>query len=292
MSGDAFDLWFWFDRPLDDGHLVVDRILEEEPSITAGERRFLELARDTCVRLYEVIDVSPVVSVTLRDALDSTRVSVHEKMGSRQLKRSDLLATRIIRPGASGQPEMEAGLLQIPLLLRESVVSQLSSHRAELHRDNPGARADVFFKEMPPFFHAAWASAILDPPIPQLQNTDGEEVLFTRVHFDVLDLERLTRVLDEARDLEREESVRVEVYPTKQPPLACACATAVFNDRAYHSTMAFCTTVRNQKTSSCPSRLFSRSRSPKACTPRANLFQCSRRAVCGTTKRRKSISMP
>jgi len=205
MSTDAFDMWFWFDRPLDDGRLVVDRLLAEDPSITAGERQFLDLARNTCMRLYEVVDARPGVSLTLRDLLDDAEVTVHEEMGSRQLKCSDLLAARIIRPGISGEPEMEAGLLPLPLLIRDALVSQLSSHRADFRRDNPGTSGDAFFKEMPPFFHSAWVSAILEPPIPHLQNTDGEEMLFTRTHFNVLDPEHLARTLDDGKDLIHEE---------------------------------------------------------------------------------------
>ncbi len=59
MSEDVLDMWFWFDRPLADGSLVVDRLLAEDSSITDGERSFLELARGTCMRFYQVIDTRP-----------------------------------------------------------------------------------------------------------------------------------------------------------------------------------------------------------------------------------------
>ena len=32
------------------------------------------------------------------------------------------------------------------------------------------------YKEMGPFFHDAWMSCLLDPPIPHLTNTDGEDI--------------------------------------------------------------------------------------------------------------------
>ncbi|MFH0903365.1 MAG: SEC-C metal-binding domain-containing protein, partial [Pseudomonadota bacterium] len=109
-SDDVLDMWFWFDRPLDDGgSLVVDRLLAEDRSIADGERCFLELARGTCMRLYEIVDVCPGVSLTMRDVFDNATVTVQEK-GSRQLKRADIVAARIIRPGVSGMPEMERGV--------------------------------------------------------------------------------------------------------------------------------------------------------------------------------------
>jgi hypothetical protein len=209
MSTDAFDMWFLFDRPLEDGRLVVDRFLEEDLSVTEGERRFLELARETCMRLYEVADVRPGTSISLRDVFDEAVVTVHEEEGSRHLGRADLLAARVISCGVSGKPEMEAGPLPISSLLRRSVVSQLSAHRAAFERENRGAGALAFYKEMPPFFHAAWVSAILDPPIPLLVNTDGEETLITRARFHVRDRERLLRGLDANRELERDETETV-----------------------------------------------------------------------------------
>jgi hypothetical protein len=209
MSTDAFDMWFWFDRPLADGQLLVDRVLAEDASITAGERRFLEAARETCMRLYEVADVRPGISIALRDVLDGAQVAVHEQSASRQLGRSDLLAVRVIRSGVSGQPEMEAGPLLMSRLQRQALVSQLASYRAEFDRENGGTGANAFYKETPPFFHSAWVSAILDPPIPRLANTDGDEMLITRAHFEVRDRERLLRALDASDELQREGSKTV-----------------------------------------------------------------------------------
>ncbi len=205
VSNDVFDMWFWFDRPLPDGGLVVDRLLRDDPPLSAGERRFLELIRGTCVRLYEVTDVHPGVSLTLRDVVGGGEVTVSEERGSRQLRRSDLLAARVISPGASGQPEMDAGLVPISGLLRKSVVSQLLELRADFRRRNQRTGDDAFFKQMPPFFHAAWLTSVFDPPIPHIQNTDGEDTLITRVHFDVKDADRLNRALDGAEHLAREE---------------------------------------------------------------------------------------
>lgn len=203
-STDAFDMWFWFDRPLSDGRLLADRVLEEVPSLTSGERHFLALARQTCMRLYEVVDVLPGVSVTLQDLLQNARVTVHEERGSRQLVRSELLAARIIRSGVSAQPEIEAGVLPMSRLLRTSLLSQASALLAELRRETPGATSEACFKEMTPFFHSAFVTSILNPPIPRLANTDGEDMLITRTHFDVRDSAKLVLNLSAGGELERE----------------------------------------------------------------------------------------
>ena len=161
VSTDVFDMWFWFDRPLDDGRPVVDRLLAEEDSIEAGERRFLVLARDTCLRLCEVVEARPGVWLTLMDILDGSRVIVHEQMGSCQLEPPDLVAARVIRSGISGKPEIESGLLTISSDIQKSLVPQLAAHRDDFHRHDGAARDVDFYKATPPFFHSAWLSSIL-----------------------------------------------------------------------------------------------------------------------------------
>jgi hypothetical protein len=46
--------------------------------------------------------------------LAETRVTVHERLGSRSMSRHSLVAARVNGRGASGLPEIEAGLLSIP----------------------------------------------------------------------------------------------------------------------------------------------------------------------------------
>ena len=203
MSLDVFDLWFWVDRPLPDGRLVVDRVVAEDPPAAAGERRYLESLRGTCMRLYEVVDQRPGASLTLRDVLDDTEVTVRERTASRELRRSDLLAARIVTPGASGEPEIEAGVLALPPLLRDPVVAELAARRGDFRRASPGASDKDFCQQMVPFLHSTWVSTIFEPRIPILKNTDGEDLLPTRTHFEVRDAARLIRALGRSGEFER-----------------------------------------------------------------------------------------
>ena len=203
LSDDAFEMWFSFDFPLDDGRLVVDRFLEEHPRLSTGERAYLQILGGTAMHLYEVVDAFPGVSLTLRDVLEGDQVTVRERLGSRTINRFDWLAARIVPRGASGQPEIEAGLLHIPPLLHQAVRSQLSSLREAFLRERPGVGVGAFYKEMAPFFHDAWVGAILEPHVPALRNTDGEPMVVTRVIFDVLDAPALVRSLDGKEGIER-----------------------------------------------------------------------------------------
>jgi hypothetical protein len=207
QSQDVYDLWFAFDRELDGGRLVVDLFLDRHPDLSTGEHLFLKALRDSSMHLWEVLDLSPGVSVTLRDVVERTEVTVHERIGSRTLQRHEWLAARVVPGRSSGQPEIEAGLLHIPRLIRDAVLAQLSSRRDAFRRDHPEAPLDGFYKGLPPFFHDAWVTALLDPPVPELRNTDGEEMVTSRITFDVLDVEALGQSLEGQAALEREGSL-------------------------------------------------------------------------------------
>ncbi len=200
----VFDMWFWFDRPRPDRRRVVDLLLSRDSSLTAGERRYLETAREAALRPYEVVDVRPGLSVSLRDLLDGTAVTVRERSGSRQLKRADFLAARILKRGASGEPELECDCLTLPSLLRGPLVAELAELRTSLlRRDRRGGEA-AFRQEVPGVILGAWVDAIVNPPVPRMKTTDGEDIVLTKVHFTVSDPDRLSRALDGAAGLERD----------------------------------------------------------------------------------------
>ena len=94
-------------------------------------------------------------------------------------------------------------MLPIHGLLRDALESQLAAHREDFRREQPRSTDIDFYKEVVPFFHEAWISAIVDPPIPHLRNTDGEDMLPTRTRYEVLDRQGLERALDAAGGLER-----------------------------------------------------------------------------------------
>ena len=126
QSEAVYDMWLYLDHRLAGDVRVVDLFLGGKPLLTPGERGYLGLLRETVMRLYEVVDLSPGESVTLRDVLDDTSVTVRERKGSRSMLIHSLIAARIIACGASGKPEMEMGVLHIPELIREQVISKLS----------------------------------------------------------------------------------------------------------------------------------------------------------------------
>ena len=215
LSEAVFDMWLFLDYRLSGDTLVVDLLLNRIPQLDSGVLQYLKLLRDTALRLYEVVDVLPGKSLTLRDVHSGAKVTVRERLGSRSLTRHALVAARVIARGPSGQPEIETGFLHIPDLIRDQTISQLSSHRKNYQREHPRAGETAFLKEMGPFFHGAWMSCLLDPPIPHLANTDGEDMVITVTQFEVLDSAGLTAALNSAKKLEQEEDGAAWIWSGK-----------------------------------------------------------------------------
>jgi hypothetical protein len=172
-----------------------------------SEQAYLAALRASSMRLYEIEGSRPGESLNLRDIVEGDRVTVQERLGSKSLDRFDWIAARVLAAGASGKPEIE-GILQVPPLLHQRVRDRLRATRDRYFRDRPGATVDAFYKTTTPFFHGVWAGAILEPSVPRLANTDGEEMVITRVVFDVLDREHLVEALDRAEGIERDEGER------------------------------------------------------------------------------------
>lgn len=195
VSEQIFDDWAVYDRELEGGDAMVDRFLAAKTGLTAGERNYLGLMKTSSLRLYEVEDLTPGDSLTLRDLIESDRVTVQEKAASRSLHRFDWIATRVVASGASGRPELE-GLMHVAPMRREVFRDLVRESRADFLEEHSGADVSRFYKDIVPAVHELWARSILEPVIPQLANTDGEEMVVTRVQFDVIDPASLVAALD------------------------------------------------------------------------------------------------
>jgi hypothetical protein len=190
MAECALQGWVCFDE-LDDEGTHAAFIAEAESNLSAGVRRYIETARASAMRLYQVVDVTPGSGLTLHDVLDGGEVRVREQAGSRSLHAWDLIAARVMAKGASGHPEIDCGLFPLGPAVREPLIAQLKKLRAEL--------SEAEFKEAcVPLFFDAWVG----PGLPKMVNFDGEAQLLTTVHFDVIDEARLVASLNHANEIE------------------------------------------------------------------------------------------
>jgi hypothetical protein len=206
LSDYWFDMWFFFDYNIEPERLVVDEFLAMTgSSLSSGERAYLHAMKSATMRPCEVVGVVPGVSVTLRDVLEGGLVTVHERCGSRSMMIHDLCLTRINPLGSSGHPEMDGGVYPISQLAKPIFMSFMNKQRAEWIGAEGGHQIDLFYKSILEDLHQLWIEMLLDPPIPQMATTDGEVLLLTEMHFDiVLDSQQVTPLLDAIEVLERE----------------------------------------------------------------------------------------
>lgn len=160
LFGDVEHLWFVFDHQDDRGASVADRFLVGA-ELTSGQRAFLTALRRSSMRIYEVIDARPGVSLTLRDAIEGGSVTVNERQASRTIARGEYLAARIVPQGPSGGPEIEAGLLHIAPQVKEPLLARIHRERARFLGEQGGGDLTAFYKRLPALFHEVWVGTML-----------------------------------------------------------------------------------------------------------------------------------
>ena len=95
----------------DELNLIDDYLKRRGWRETVSARRYLEALRDSHVSLYEIVDIDPGRSVTVRDLiLGGEAVTVNEKLGSKSLARWDRVAARIVT--VNGKELFTGGILR------------------------------------------------------------------------------------------------------------------------------------------------------------------------------------
>ena len=176
----CFESWFCFDRPLTDGRTPAQHLLAGP--LPSGQAAWLQAMSCSFMRLWEIVDIRPGLSITLEELLTQERVVVRERTFSRQATLHDTVAARVNPLGPSGGPEIEAGMLPITPQERPGLLEELN----ELEDMFEGDRL-ALSREVAPTFFAHWVHSILDPFLPRLTNKDGEPFMWTTVSFEVLD---------------------------------------------------------------------------------------------------------
>lgn len=174
---------------------VVDAYLKRrgwrEP---APGRRYLEALRDSRVSLYEVVDISPGRSVVLEDMLRGGKVTVQSKEGSGDGARWDRLAARIVH--LNGENHFTGAVLSFSHEVSRRAVAgmeeRIRDRRREIRREMKekfsGIPRELLLDSLPvaQMLGTLWLiQCVMERtgPLPDLQNTDGEDILPGDVRF-------------------------------------------------------------------------------------------------------------
>src|SRR5688500_7893588 len=198
-----FNAWLVFDMDHDDGRTLADVYLNRQSSdIPPADRAYLQQVMNTHIGLYEVEEVRRDEGFRLKDVWTESRMWVHERRATEVIRQWDLLAARLMKPPLSDWV-MEVGAFQYPPTLKDVLIKELKKEYRKFHRRFPQADDRDFFKRVGFLFCHWWLEHVIFKPFPQLQTAEGDELVLTKVVFDIVDRNRLSQALQACPALER-----------------------------------------------------------------------------------------
>jgi hypothetical protein len=163
-------------------------------------RTYMMALRNSVMSLYEVSDIIPGQSFHARDLLrGGDPVLVSERSATRTLKTWDRIAARIVEH--NGKMILAGGLLAFTLETSEGLFSRLRNHSSNAGAKRHGGASkagalkgwggsDDDLRRATPVFTSAWLFDVLPRALrkdsPKLFNSDGDEILFHRVNFPLI----------------------------------------------------------------------------------------------------------
>ena len=185
-------------------------------------KRYLEALRDSVLSLYEVVELDPGHSMTVRDlVLGGDPVTVEEKLGSESAARWDRIAGRIVT--VNKKVYFTGSLLLFPHEVADEVLAGIEEmvkrikrklrREAKKHGEQAGIVDDDMREKLlstsARFFTQTWLIDALERatgPMPEIRNTDGDEIVFSQARFPITDeVAKVITSLDKINELERDE---------------------------------------------------------------------------------------
>ena len=200
-----FQDWFTTDFRLTSGHTLIELFLEREGArLRSGELRYLERARLTHLRPYEVVGVRLDEGLDLLDLWAHRRIRVQELLATRQVVQWNVLVGRVML-GPAGVPVLDGMPYLYPARAKDAVMKDVRNLHRKFRRRIPGDDTD-FFKRFGSVFFAWWIMhVILASRLPEIRTAEGDEMVFANAVFDLVDRAALERALASHPDLDRQD---------------------------------------------------------------------------------------
>jgi hypothetical protein len=182
----------------DDSNIVDDYLKRRGWKESVPNKRYLMSLRSSVMSLYEVSDIVRDQSFLARDLLrGGEAVRISEKSATHSLKQWDRLAARVVKVGPKF--EMAGGALAFSHELSDVVCEGFAALRkgmlSEVRKSTRPGDADVdpFAFDTEVLRHGAFLftnvwlddvlQRVLNPTLPKLCNSDGDEIAFTTVRY-------------------------------------------------------------------------------------------------------------
>jgi hypothetical protein len=144
--------------------------------------RYIEQCCATPFSYYDVIEVRPGAGFTLRDIFTGEEIDVTEQAGSRQSQIGDILFGKVVTIDSVSMLEACA-----PFMFPPTVKSAVLKLRKKMERSKSPLTPELLREyryDMLGLYHDI-TDRLLNPPMPQLQNTDGDPLLPHRLVYEI-----------------------------------------------------------------------------------------------------------
>ncbi len=144
--------------------------------------RYLEQCCAAPFSFYDVLSVRPGTGFTLRDIFSGEEADVTEHSGSQQTQVGDIMFAKLARIDQITMLEACA-----PVMFPPTEKSAILDLRKKIHRRNPTLTPEAlkeYFYDMLGIYHDI-TDRLLNPAMPQLQNTDGDPLLLHKLIYDL-----------------------------------------------------------------------------------------------------------
>jgi hypothetical protein len=195
----SFWEWFIHDFQIEnEGHATPIELYEKGGMALDPERiGMLERMRKTALCLYEVADVFPEEGLLLNDLFRGGQITVREKLGTRGLRKWDIIAARLI--SVDGVSVISGGMHPYPRSAKSELLATFEKMYGKYRKHEPEASRTDFLKLFGHYFNRFWCGLVKTPFQPKLANRDGQPLIFSKALFEIDDG---SAVLEKLRSLE------------------------------------------------------------------------------------------
>lgn len=193
--------WFVFDyRRNRRSRRMIERFRADHGRrLSPEERQLLDAWLDTRLGIYEVVSLDAGRTITIADIFTGQRFTVVEKAASRSLHKYDLILVRVL-PVFAAYGLSTAGLV-IPRVWKPALETWVAAALSRFRRESPDADWAEFFRSRAHHLNRFLVGLLLDPPVPRLQTSTGEDLVFCRACYDVRDAEAVVKILSGLPDV-------------------------------------------------------------------------------------------
>jgi hypothetical protein len=232
-------------REFEDGNNIVDDYLKRRGwKETASVRAYLAALRDSVVSVYEVSDVVPDTSFRARDLIRGGEpILISERSATRTLKQWDRFAGRVVQVGQ--QMQISGAVLGYEYETSQELIEALRSI-GKLSRKEKKELAKAIgedfdaavitnlseterLRAVSPVLTSSWLLDAIDriehPELPDLRNSDGDELLQCAVSYSLADGtadDDVCAALGSCADLQPETATLWNWIRRKKPAAASA----------------------------------------------------------------------